>query len=379
MSKPTSWEQMEREAARQEKRWRQSVTIDSSYEETLERYLKKELVEVVDYYRLSGIRRMTKPHLIKDFAAHRDLAMHYLLERLTDAQLQLFLEVKEQGSIPIDSPVTQKVGWWWRTTLLVPATIDDKLVLFIPKDVRESKVIELFEGELKERAKQNKVILAFTRGLLNTYGVLRLADLYAKLRAFGVIEGPKDYQHVRDLLWVQQDFYEELLLDGNLAVVPGLENPYALFDQLSDRSDLKPVELTPTEVVKRAYESYYLDFPEYKRLALYLEKVTKLEPDEVEGMLFDFGVQLNNQVPFNELLNEIFRNLKLVTPEIMQETIRLAKAAKDVTPHYALKGHTPGSLFQEQKSQATIRASTEIRRNDKCPCGSGKKYKKCCM
>ncbi len=35
-------------------------------------------------------------------------------------------------------------------------------------------------------------------------------------------------------------------------------------------------------------------------------------------------------------------------------------------------------LYKEQKASRTIRKETKIGRNDPCPCGSGKKYKKCC-
>ena len=35
-------------------------------------------------------------------------------------------------------------------------------------------------------------------------------------------------------------------------------------------------------------------------------------------------------------------------------------------------------LYKEQKSSGTIRNEKKIGRNDPCPCGSGKKYKKCC-
>jgi len=35
-------------------------------------------------------------------------------------------------------------------------------------------------------------------------------------------------------------------------------------------------------------------------------------------------------------------------------------------------------LFKEQKASGTIRKDKKIGRNDPCPCGSGKKYKKCC-
>jgi len=35
-------------------------------------------------------------------------------------------------------------------------------------------------------------------------------------------------------------------------------------------------------------------------------------------------------------------------------------------------------LYLEQKKSGTIRKEKKIGRNDPCPCGSGKKYKKCC-
>ena len=35
-------------------------------------------------------------------------------------------------------------------------------------------------------------------------------------------------------------------------------------------------------------------------------------------------------------------------------------------------------LYKEQKESTTIRKVKKMGRNDPCPCGSGKKYKKCC-
>ncbi len=36
------------------------------------------------------------------------------------------------------------------------------------------------------------------------------------------------------------------------------------------------------------------------------------------------------------------------------------------------------ALYKEQKESTTIRKEKKVGRNDPCPCGSGKKYKKCC-
>lgn len=46
---------------------------------------------------------------------------------------------------------------------------------------------------------------------------------------------------------------------------------------------------------------------------------------------------------------------------------------KEIYPEEELK-----RLYKEQKESGTIRKEKKIGRNDPCPCGSGKKYKKCC-
>jgi uncharacterized protein YecA (UPF0149 family) len=56
-------------------------------------------------------------------------------------------------------------------------------------------------------------------------------------------------------------------------------------------------------------------------------------------------------------------------------------------PKWVLKGHSPESLSREKNKQLMpspkaevyeLKTGKKIGRNDPCPCGSGKKYKKCC-
>jgi uncharacterized protein YchJ len=57
------------------------------------------------------------------------------------------------------------------------------------------------------------------------------------------------------------------------------------------------------------------------------------------------------------------------------------------TRQWAIKGHTPNELFQEEKEYLKPlpsgplnipKSNKKVGRNEPCPCGSGKKYKKCC-
>jgi preprotein translocase subunit SecA len=55
------------------------------------------------------------------------------------------------------------------------------------------------------------------------------------------------------------------------------------------------------------------------------------------------------------------------------------------TPREAFEGKTPAEVSQDNPSMLPFkkvetyrRAEPRVGRNDPCPCGSGKKYKKCC-
>lgn len=69
------------------------------------------------------------------------------------------------------------------------------------------------------------------------------------------------------------------------------------------------------------------------------------------------------------------------------ENVRKAEAPKkmDLSKFAANKQATPkyndpsgGSPGQENQRAQPVRVDKKVGRNDPCPCGSGKKYKKCC-
>ena len=49
---------------------------------------------------------------------------------------------------------------------------------------------------------------------------------------------------------------------------------------------------------------------------------------------------------------------------------------KPVSPQQAALEET--NVHHQQSAPASVRSADKVGRNDPCPCGSGKKYKKCC-
>ena len=59
-----------------------------------------------------------------------------------------------------------------------------------------------------------------------------------------------------------------------------------------------------------------------------------------------------------------------------ESLITAVAAVYNTTPIWTLKGTSPLDL--EARSKTTLHVENKVGRNDPCPCGSGKKYKKCC-
>lgn len=153
------------------------------------------------------------------------------------------------------------------------------------------------------------------------------------------------------------------------------------YNEQSDRGQIQRFWNNYFEIEKEIYEQL-LSNPE----------------DEVKGTVKElaekYGQEVLTMVGFLDGINE---SLKEENPiETMEEDTQVslafdkeklyknmvaAKAEwlyelpqwKDIYSEEELK-----KLYKEQKASGTVRKEKKIGRNDPCPCGSGKKYKKCC-
>ncbi|NLM68159.1 MAG: hypothetical protein GX180_13450, partial [Enterococcus sp.] len=88
---------------------------------------------------------------------------------------------------------------------------------------------------------------------------------------------------------------------------------------------------------------------------------------------------MNELMALLDRYNFVFQDEKQI-----QQFLDLITAAKNNTRIWVNKGHTPSELYaisvegQEKTIEFPTLKNQKIGRNDPCPCGSGKKYKRCC-
>ncbi len=153
------------------------------------------------------------------------------------------------------------------------------------------------------------------------------------------------------------------------------------YDENADRGKLQRFWGSYFQIEKEIYEKL-LENPDEEVKGTVKELAEKYgqEVMTMVGFLDGINESLKEENPI-ETMDEDTQVSLAFDKEKLYKNMVAAKADwlyglpqwKDIFPEDELK-----RFYKEQKESTTIRKEKKIGRNDPCPCGSGKKYKKCC-
>ena len=92
-----------------------------------------------------------------------------------------------------------------------------------------------------------------------------------------------------------------------------------------------------------------------------------------DDMWFSLGEQVTDLIFRIEQLNEDFVGSTWVESSASHDQ---AQSSSDMAQQ---QGQTDGTPGQDETTRTIRNIGPKVGRNDPCPCGSGKKYKKCCL
>lgn len=170
-------------------------------------------------------------------------------------------------------------------------------------------------------------------------------------------------------------------------------DPDSLFEEQIRRDDLAYHEFSYEEVYQAGEAEYVEETDAYFELLRFFKDDISLEHDEAADIIGEIVIMILNNEKINEILAYVQTMVEIPNMEVIQHIADMIADMSMTTHLWALKGHCQKELssphknfsekYQSQKTRDNVvkfvpRTST-IGRNDPCPCGSGKKYKKCCI
>jgi hypothetical protein len=167
---------------------------------------------------------------------------------------------------------------------------------------------------------------------------------------------------------------------------------YALLDveKLEDeqhaREALGFAPLAYDKVYEAGEENYIESTEAYRAFAQYLMKECGYEVLQAADVVGEIYILLQNSGDINEAADYLSGLGLMEDTEKAKVLFMLTASFNNSTRMWRLKGYTPDELSANEdgvKNMGKVipfgRHEQKAGRNDPCPCGSGKKYKKCCL
>ncbi|MBE6051479.1 MAG: hypothetical protein E7214_12740 [Clostridium sp.] len=337
---------------------------------------KQVLVDIAKRIELKGYSKLSKDALVNTIASNIENEIPSLLSQLTYKEVK-FLEKlcdKDLNEYVFDIQELSFVGGLASLGILAKLNIDKELFLAVA-DEAKAQIKELYTNtEYMESLKERSKGIAYIDGLLIHYGLIDGSELY-KL----ISEADNEFINKEDL-----DFYlnyifrsYEAFTDANALIHPFVLAPEDIFAEVKVRQTI-PYQYDRAD--------YFISLGEdfkgsWTKEILNLREVLAangIEEEKLDSLVTELVYYIKNEIGTMSIVN-LLETRGIVFKENNELSSKLITAVAEVynnTPIWTLKGLTAIEL--ENRRSTTIVKEKQPGRNDPCPCGSGKKYKKCC-
>ncbi len=157
-------------------------------------------------------------------------------------------------------------------------------------------------------------------------------------------------------------------------------------DQLLKRQEEKTFYIPTSDQIEQINKAgYETDIPENRLLKDFLKDRLSMSEEDENFWCYEIWMNFCEGESPSDVMNEMAEEKVVFENEdMMQEFMDLLIQAQNHTRRKENRGHQlceiqGRTLYDLQDVQGTIvKAGKKVYPNDPCPCGSGKKYKKCC-
>ncbi|QHT58937.1 hypothetical protein GXP70_02400 [Paenibacillus lycopersici] len=261
----------------------------------------------------------------------------------------------------------------------------NELFIAMPAEVKDA-FGKLHQPSFRKERGEHQLVLRYIEAAANLYGICPVDKVIAIINEQnGSQLTESQFNRIRSsvsdklLTWnVQRGLLFSDNLDGE-----SLDDYEAFLESVKD----KPYYIPPKEELLRYADIDYFEMtPQLEMLKHYI--VQRLGKSErlAHALVDDIQLACAMEEPLGVIMEEFENRSINLSKKQLDELMPLIIQVHNTTRMWSTRGYTPDELSamrnQEAKPGNVVQfpsASSKVGRNDPCPCGSGKKYKKCCL
>lgn len=343
--------------------------------ETLHSRTKNELISICHAYGINGVSQLNKDALEDELSCVIPIFYDRMIKRL-DVQLYDFMKILlEHGCVLYtEDMTTEMLRIFADNCIAFTGSLQGEKVLFLPDELINA--FKWLDHEtIRKQIDQNTTFLRLIKGLLYYYGILSTSQLSEKLNQY--LDEKMSYidflAQLHFLDTVKRPYYKQ----GTLVSYVYDEHISEIYTEIQARKDLTDYPFSKDELLEAGDSKFLESTAPIKELQKLLASNYRMDEETIYHTLSSLILLIKSGANMEEVFDYMQSVIEYPSYEYSRKIAGILMNLHDQTRQWVLKGYKPVEFNREVNSQRPIK-SVKIGRNDLCPCGSGKKYKKCC-
>ncbi|MCQ2009478.1 SEC-C metal-binding domain-containing protein [Sporolactobacillus sp. STSJ-5] len=378
-----------------EKRFWKIVELPCGFKATLNRLTKDELDQIRRNYQFKGISSLKKAEMASELARLIPLTFQNIIVTLDQRRYDLIETiVKHSGMTAARGLSVSTIEVFMNYSILFPGIYEDNKVLFMPEELMH-RFEQRDGGELKKIVQRNTEWIQLAHGLLHYFGVMDACRMVDKIE---MLTGQHiDQSDFMNVMVFACDFYGQARLSGYGFQDSRVFDAEKIVDEYRMRPDVEDYPFTRKQLMKAADRDYVDQTPEMNRFIHFLLSYYQLSEKKINELTVRIIAIIQTDENPSKVIQFLQSQMTFPSFDFVQQLLVEVTEVYNHTRQWRLKAHMPHELFQKEKRHlkpvsdqlvAPFRSKSSVNtdqanhhkvgRNDPCPCGSGKKYKKCC-
>lgn len=374
-----------------------TMDLEFTYEKCLNNLKKDELIEIRRSFQLANVSKLKKSELVEVLNKNvEEINEEYIAENLIYNAYNILIRIIEnfekgnENFMVYEEDMVGVVLNLKEVGFAFPGIIDKNIkAIVVPKDILPiiKKIItsKYTKDYMTQRRKYTVLIAAY----IHYYGIINQLDLNKIIEKSFEFKDLTDDANYNTTLMLENEYGKDFRFDFPYVYHTKVENSTSTLKDQIVRKELDYYPLT-----SKLFEEYQENKFNFYGDKLYTALIKKysVEEEKARELVWEFIYDTQNSLIFSKTFETLSSQINFHSLDEANELMKLVNEVNNNLRLWILKGNTPIEVrekfekksnygFTNRRTQSAIKPikkDKKIGRNKPCPCGSGKKYKKCC-